>query len=214
MKRKTVTKRGGMSGSLAGAAAAAALAVTAANPAAARNRTTEMLIAEAAAGAGVSYQTVLDRSDTQQGEDIEFFPGIYQSTGGFSYSYGGSARTLIAMRLFNENNFAICVRSNAALLGGPMAGTEQGASLGYNVLIEPRSSEPVIVNTAARTHSLSSTAYYASRFYFWLAAPAVTERRCSSVAPADLEVVDTLPLPNAGESLAGSTPELRARLGV
>jgi hypothetical protein len=193
--------------------AASAAVLIGAGPAAARNRTTEMLIADIARRAGVSYETARSRSDTQTGEDIEMYPGVFESSGGFSYSYGGSARTLIAVRIFNENNFAICVRSNAALIGGPMAGSEQGESLGYNVLIEPRSSEPVIANSVARSMSVNNISNYATRYYFWLAAPAGTERRCSSMAPADVDRVDRAPLPPVGQAAWSATPEFRAKLG-
>lgn len=174
----------------------------------ARNRTTEMLISDLAISAGVSYQTALDRTETLEGEDSQIIPGIYVSTGGFSYAYGGDARTLIAIRIFNENNFAICVRMNAALLGGPMVGTQQGGSLGYNVLLEPGSSETVIAHTARARHAVTSAAYYTSYYYFWLAAPAGTEGRCSSVAPADVDRIGTDPLPPAQKSRSLSTPEL------
>lgn len=190
------------------------MALSAASPAAARNRTTEMLIADLARTAGVSYQTAYDRSETQEGEDTELFPGIYESSGAFSYSYRGNARTLIAVRIFNENNFAICVRSNAALIGGPMAGSQQGASLGYNVLIEARSSEPVIAHTAARAYSVNTIGEYATLYYFWLAAPPSKERRCSSVAPSGVEAIDTMRLPPAGRTSAQASPELRAKLGL
>lgn len=198
----------------AAACAAIGLALTGATAASARNRTTEMLVADVAARAGVSTQTFLDRSVTQQGNDTEVLPGVFESSGGFSYAYGGSSQTLIAVRIFNENDFAICARFNGALLRGPMAGTEQNASLGFNILIDARSSELMIANAAKGTRSAGSSSDYATRYLFWLAAPPSQERRCSSVAPAGVEYIDSAPLPPAGETVSEATPELYARLGL
>ena len=196
------------------AMAGLALALGFAAPTAARNRTTEMLVSDVAAGAGVSYDTFRRRADTQDGDDLELMPGVFESTGGFSYAFNGQQRTLIAVRIFNENSFAICVRSNAALMGGPMVGSEKGESLGYNVLIEPGTSEPVIAHTSTRVHGVAESIRYATRYFFWSAAPPSQQRRCSSVAPAGVESVDRAPLPAAGQTSWQSTPELQARLGL
>jgi hypothetical protein len=191
------------------------LAAAIASPAEARNRTTEMMISDMAERAGVSYQTAFERADTQLGEDLDLYPGIIESSGGFSYSYGGQAVTLIGVRLYNENNFALCVRAKGALVGGPMAGSRQGGSIGYNFLIEPRSSESVIAHTANRAYSVMNTGQYATEYYLWPAAPASVERRCSSIAPADLESWAQAPLRAApGQSLSRATPDLLMRLGL
>ena len=188
------------------------LALTSASPAAARNRTTEMLVADIAAGAGVSYDTALNRMDTQQGDDNEILPGIYSSSGAFAYSYRGEAVSMSAVRIFNETGFAICVRARAALTGGPMVGSRQAGNLGFNFVVEPGTSESVIMHVADR-HAFSDLQHYANAYYFWSALPG-GDQRCSPVAPGDLDSFDRAALPPGGQFGFRSAPELAARLGV
>ncbi|NJS14771.1 MAG: hypothetical protein HC788_09400 [Sphingopyxis sp.] len=188
------------------------LALTSASPAAARNRTSEMLIADIAARAGVSYNTALERMDSQQGEDVELLPGIFVSSGAFAYSYRGEAVSMSAVRIFNETGFAICVRARAALTGGPMVGSRQAGNLGFNFVVEPGTSESVIMHVADR-HAFSDLQHYANAYYFWSALPG-GDQRCSPVAPGDLDSFDRAALPPGGQFGFRSAPELAARLGV
>lgn len=193
-------------------AAALMWALAVSSPAEARNRTTEMLVADIAAGAGVDYDTALSRMFTEQGEDPELLPGIFSSSGAFSYSYRGEAITMSAVRIFNETGFAICVRAKAALLGGPMVGSRQAGNLGFNFVIEPGTSESVIMHVADR-YAFPGPQHYTNAYYFWSALPG-TEGRCSPVAPADLDSFDQQPLPPGGAFEFRATPELRTKLGV
>lgn len=171
-----------------------------------------MLVADIAARAGVSYSTALNRMNTQEGDDLELEPGLFQSAGGISHRFDGEAITTIAVRLFNESRFDICVRANATLIGGPMAGSRQGGSLGYTFLIEPGRNESVIANSAPRLYNLNNAMTYAITYVFWLAAPAGTERRCSSGEPAGLDEHMKSALPDIPGVSHISSPELSAAL--
>ncbi len=188
------------------------LALTCASPAAARNRTSEMLIADIAARAGVSYDTALNRMDSQHGDDVELLPGIYSSSGAFAYSYRGEAVSMSAVRIFNETGFAICVRARAALTGGPMVGSREAGNLGFNFVVEPGTSESVIMHVSDR-HAFADGQFYAISYYLWSALPG-DDQRCSPVAPGDLDIFDRSALLPGGQIGSRSTPELRARLGA
>ncbi len=190
----------------------AALALASASEAEARNRTSEMLIADIAARAGVSYNTALERMESQQGEDVEPLPGIFVSSGAFAYSYRGEAVSMSAVRIFNETGFAICVRARAALTGGPMVGSRQAGNLGFNFVVEPGTSESVIMHVADR-HAFSDLQHYANAYYFWSALPG-GDQRCSPVAPGDLGSFDRAALPPGGQLGFRATPELQTRLGL
>jgi hypothetical protein len=191
---------------------ACALGLAAANPAAARNRTSEMLIADIAARAGVSYETARGRMDSQHGDDVELLPGIYSSSGAFAYSYRGEAVSMSAVRIFNENDFAICVRARAALTGGPMVGSREAGNLGFNFVVEPGTSVSVIMHVAD-WRAFSDLQHYALSYYLWTALPGA-DQRCSPVAPRDLDSFDRATLPPGGQLGFRATPELRDRLGV
>jgi hypothetical protein len=199
---------------VAAACAMIAVVIIAASPAQARNRTTQMMVADIASGAGVDSVTVTDAMDTLTQEDRELLPGLFHSLGGIAYSYGGEGITTLGIRLYNESDVAICVRADSVRQGGSVDGFRQGGSLGYNFLLEPGASEFVIVNTINRDLDLESVGRYATRYYFWKAAPASIERRCSSIEPADLASWMAEPLPPPGELELLAAPELSASLGL
>lgn len=179
----------------------------------ARNRITEMMVSDIASNAGVSFETAYNRADVELADDMEILPGLISSVGGVYYSYGGRSTAISGLRLYNETDVTICVRANAAVVGGAMVGSRQGGSLGYTFLIEPGGSEFVIVNTSnVRIGRDETIAAYASRLYFWLAGPASMEKRCSAIAPDDLESFMREPLPPRNQVAPKASPELLERL--
>jgi len=127
-------------------------------------------------------------------DDVLHPAGLVESSGGYGGSYQGRAVTLYAVRLYNDTGVAVCVRAKGGLISGPMMGTRSGGSIGYNFLLESGSSESVVAHMANRDVPGVNTTSIG--YYFWLPDPNPrADRRCSSVAPADVERWAATPSP-------------------
>jgi hypothetical protein len=57
-------------------------------------------------------------------------PGVIESPGGFTARSGNRARTLSAIRVFNEGNVPICIRAKARMVSGVLINGESAGNLG------------------------------------------------------------------------------------
>lgn len=190
------------------------LAALAPATAEARNRTIEML-RSTLGGDGRFSKAELDRVRHYHGPDDQPMLGsaIIGSWGFVSTRVGGQGHELAMLRLYNESAVPICVRVRGGWVSGPFMQAQQVNNTGINMLLRPRGGSESVLNASLR-RAISNPGRTNLGAYFWAADMAAGEgRRCSSVAPPDLDAwLNSPPPTDRPDTLA--TPDLALKLGL
>jgi hypothetical protein len=141
------------------------------------------------------------------GADLEIYPGIMESWGGFTMRADGRAQTLDSIRIYNTGRPPFCVRARARMASGPLVGRLAQSNTGVNMLIGQGESESV-VSYSARLY-LPGAGELVSDYVVWAPDMSLPERKCSAVAPAWLEQWAAQPATGEDSQVVGELAERR-----